>query len=67
MDSSARPMTGALIGTGAAPAAGVAGVAGVVAVLEQPARSTALDNAAKPNPIVLAFIGEPRRCFRVSE
>ena len=67
IDSSARPVTGALIGTGAAPPAGAAGAAGaaagVVAVLEHAASRTALDSTAKPNTLVLAFMGRPRSCY----
>jgi hypothetical protein len=62
IDSSARPMTGALIGT-AAGAAGAAGAApGVVAVLEHAASRTALDTTAKPNTLILAFMEEPLGC-----
>jgi hypothetical protein len=64
IDSSARPVTGALMGTGAA---GAAGAAGVVGVLVQAASRTALDNTAKPNTLVLAFMGKPRSCFSWKE
>jgi hypothetical protein len=54
-------MTGALWGTGAAPPDGAAGA---VAVLEQAASSMALDNAANPHTLVLAFmLGAPQLFF----